>query len=205
MNILDKRWLHPILLGVACTTLTACATHEDAPLQADTQVRTVIEEGVPGGVTTSVSQLVATVTAMDYTRRYVTLMDRDGRQQRLEIGPGAVNFEQVKVGDVVKVTLAEEVVIGLRHKGQPASDGGAVLAATAKKGEKPAAVTVSKAEVTATVTAIDLANHTATLTFPDGSEKVVLVRKDIDLGKYKTGQEVVIRATSLTALSVTAP
>jgi hypothetical protein len=55
-------------------------------------------------------------------------------------------------------------------------------------------------EVIASVKAIDTVKRTATLGFSDGSIRVITVRSDVDLTRYKVGDSVVIRVT--TALSV---
>jgi hypothetical protein len=60
-------------------------------------------------------------------------------------------------------------------------------------------------QVTATVTAIDLGHHTATLQFPDGSTHKIAVRHDIDLSKRRVGEKVVIRTTDAIALKVEKP
>jgi hypothetical protein len=65
-----------------------------------------------------------------------------------------------------------------------------------------AASTATVAQQTATVTAIDLAQHTATLQFPDGTSKTIAVRPDVDLSKRKVGEQVVIRTTAAVAVSV---
>ena len=56
--------------------------------------------------------------------------------------------------------------------------------------------------MTGTVTAIDLQAHSATLSFADGSSKVVKVRKDVPLRQDMVGREVVFRLTKAVALQV---
>ena len=57
-------------------------------------------------------------------------------------------------------------------------------------------------QVAATVTAIDLKRHRATLEFADGTTHTVDVRPDVDLTQRKVGEKVVIRATESLAISV---
>jgi hypothetical protein len=57
-------------------------------------------------------------------------------------------------------------------------------------------------QVTATVTAIDIGHHTATLQFPDGQTHTIAVRHDIDLTQRKVGEKVVIRTTDAIAIHV---
>ena len=61
------------------------------------------------------------------------------------------------------------------------------------------------AQITATVTEIDLSSRTATLAFADGSSKTFHVRDDIDLSHRKVGEKVVFRVTEMIALSVDKP
>lgn len=58
---------------------------------------------------------------------------------------------------------------------------------------------------TATITAIDLKNHKATLRFADGTTQTVAVRADVDLTQRKVGELVYIRVTQAIAISVTEP
>jgi len=60
-------------------------------------------------------------------------------------------------------------------------------------------------QVTATVTAIDQTNRTATLQFEDGSTKTLPVRDDIDLSQRKVGEKVVFQVTEMIAISVEKP
>jgi hypothetical protein len=57
-------------------------------------------------------------------------------------------------------------------------------------------------QVTATVTAIDKTNRTATLRFEDGASETFPVRDDIDLNQRKVGDRVVFRVTEMIAISV---
>jgi hypothetical protein len=197
-----------VLLSFTTTVLTACAT-EPKPasdmLSSKTNVSEIHAEGVPGGVNTAVTEMTAKISAIDYKKRTVTLEDDKGNRRTLVVGPEAVNFEQIKKGDVLKVTYVEETVVYLRKKGAPANDGAGVVAARSAPGEKPAGVIAATNEITAIVKAVDLKAHTATLKFPDGSSKTVAVRPDVDLSKAKTGEEVVINITAAIAIAVQKP
>ena len=57
-------------------------------------------------------------------------------------------------------------------------------------------------KVVARVKSINTEARTASLEFPDSTFRTVAVRPDVDLSKYKVGDNVVIRATtSLTVLT----
>jgi hypothetical protein len=180
----------------------ATTTPPPAPQGSTT---TAIEEGVVGGVTVNTVEVTAKVTAIDTKNRKVTLLLSDGDKETVKVPPEAVNFDQVKVGDIVKATLTEEVVVYLDEEGASVPDGYAAGVAIAPKGAQPGGIVAETTQVTATVTAIDHTNRTATVRFNDGSVETFPVRDDIDLSQRKVGEKVVFVVTEMVALSVEKP
>lgn len=205
MNIISRKTT--LLLSLTAAFIMACTASEPESdtLSSKTDITKVHVEGVPGGIVTSVTKMTATVSAIDYKKRSVTLEDDKGNKKTLVIGPEAINFEQVKKGDIVKVAVAQELVVYLREKGAPAEDGAAAVIGRAPEGNKPAIIMAGTEEITTIVKAIDLKAHTATLQLPDGSSQVVNVRPDVELKKSQIGKEVVIRKTAAIALAVEKP
>jgi hypothetical protein len=163
------------------------------------------EEGVPGGVAVETFQQTATVTSIDAANRKVTLVSPAGKKTTYKAGPEVINFDRIQVGDQLKVTIAEELVVHLADKAAPAASGGTDLVALAPKGAKPGALLVSTTQFVAKVKALDLKKRRATLEFPDGEVRTFPVRKDVDLNQRKVGDEVVIRITDALAISVEKP
>ena len=60
-------------------------------------------------------------------------------------------------------------------------------------------------QYTATITAINLKRHEATLRFPDGTARTFAVRKDVDLNQRKVGEEVAFRVAVAVAISMKKP
>ena len=149
--------------------------------------------------------MTATVTGIDAASRKVTLVTPDGKKTTVKCGSEVINFDQIRIGDQLKVTVTEELVAYLAEAGAPPRDGAATTVALAPKGAKPGGVIADTVQVTAKVTAIDLKHHKATLQFPDGSTRKVAVRKDVDLTKRQVGEEVVLRITDMLAISVEKP
>ena len=149
--------------------------------------------------------MTATVTGIDAASRDVTLVSRDGKKTTVKCGPDVINFDQIRVGDQVKVMVTEELAVAMATSGAPASDGGASVVALAPKGARPGGIVANTVQVTAKVTAINLKKHKATLQFPDGTTRTVAVRPDVDLTQRKVGEEVVIRCTQALAISVEKP
>jgi hypothetical protein len=151
-------------------------------------------------------EIAATVTAVDHAKRQATLLHSDGKKTQFKAGPEVVNFDQVRVGDQVKATVTEELVVYVRQKSEAGgSDHLASLVALAPKGAKPGVVMADTAQVTARVRAVDPDRHKATLEFPDGSTKTVAVRPDVKLSLMDVGREVEIQVTQAVALRVDKP
>ncbi|WP_148864236.1 hypothetical protein [Marinobacter fonticola] len=208
MNIKPIFSKHTAGIALIASLLAACSTpSEDSTnaMTADVSETVTTVDGVPGGVVTRTARLEATVKAIDYDARRVTLVDDNGTQKTVDIGPDAVNFNQVEKGDRVEIAYVEEMAVYLRGAGAAPEDGLSGAAGRAPEGEKPRGFAAGSVEMTAVVTAVDLAEHTATLQFPDGSSHILPVRDDVELSTDHVGREVVVQSTEAVAVSVEKP
>ena len=207
-SLLEMNLQSSLVLAILPITLLFCAscssTSPSPPPAESTSVAT-FKEGVPGGISVNTIKVTATITAVDHEKRQATLLTADGKKTDFKAAPEVVNFDQIHVGDHVKATLTEELVVYVREKGETRRDGQASLIALAPKGAKPAAVMADTIEVTAKVKSVDLKAHKATLEFPDGSTHTVSVRPDVKLSTTDVGREVVIQATEAVAVQVEKP
>ena len=193
------------LLPAAILTFTSCSTEPKCEDTTAGTSLTAVQRGVPGGVRVDTCKETATVTAIDKTSRKVTLVTPDGAKSTVTCGPEVANFAQIEIGDQVKATVTEQLVVFVRNPGETANDGAASVVALAPIGDKPGGVMANTEEITAKVTAIDVKHRKATLLFPDGTSHTFKVRKDVDMTKHKVGDEVVIRTTEAIAVSVEKP
>lgn len=207
MKGIPASFIYSLAILPLAVSLTACVTAapESTTLTGQATGAVAYQQGVPGGTVTTVSTLVATVAAVDYKKRTVTLLDEHGNRKTLMVGPEATNFDQVKKGDIVKLAVIDELLVYLREKDGPRSDGTGGMVAKAPAGEKPAVVAAESTEMTAVVKAVDLEKHTATLQLPGGRQQVVNVRQDVKLDKKQLGREVVFRMSQAMAISVETP
>jgi hypothetical protein len=202
--------LHPTrvtimaLLFIALCFLIACTTTSPPP-PGTADSAAAIKEGVPGGVFVNTVEVSVKVTAVDTAKRKLTLMLPDGEKTTVKVGPEAVNFDQIRSGDLITATLTEETVIYLDAEGVSPPDGAAAMVALAPKGAQPGGLVAEVVQVTATVAAIDTAGRTATLRFEDGHTETFPVRDDIDLNQRKVGEKVVFLVTEMIAISVEKP
>jgi len=201
---METKILKRLLIAITPAAILALNSCSSTP-KGETTAAAVYEEGVPGGVVVQTHKTTATVTGIDASNRKVTLVSPDGKKTTVKCGPEVINFDQIRIGDQLKVTVAEQLVIYMAKDRPPASDGEAALVALAPKGAKPGAFMANTVQVVAKVTAIDLKHQKATLQFPDGTSKTVAVRKDVDLTQRQVGEEVVIRCTEALAISVEKP
>ncbi len=189
------------LVGALLLNVAACATTATPPApKAGGGV--AYQEGVAGGTVVNTAEISARVTAIKKADREVALLAPDGETYTVTVGPEAVNFDQVRVGDLVKVTVTEELVVFIDKEGSTGADGAEAAVVLAPKGAKPGGVAAQVTQVTATVEKIDPASRTATLRFANGTSKVFPVRDDVDLSRYNVGEKVVFLVTEMVAISV---
>ena len=152
--------------------------------------------------------VTATVVHVDQQSRFVTLRDPQGEEVTVEAGPDVRNLAQLKAGDQITVRYQQALALEL----VPASSGdkpGVVVeggASRADKGQKPGGNVEQAVTLTATLTAVDLKNHTVTLKGPEGNERVIAVKdpaRQAKLSRLKVGDLVRITYVEAIALQVT--
>jgi hypothetical protein len=189
-------------MPAAMLALTSCSTK---PTEPTGQQEITMIETKDGAAIIDTFTMTAKVTAIDATKRKLTLTTPDGKRATYKAGPDVINFNQIKIGDQVKAMVTEELAVFLRKDGTPPSVGEAGAVALAPKGAKPGVLMADTVELTAQITAIDAKSRKATLQFVDGSTKQLKVGKDADLTRVKPGDAVTVRVTEALALLVEKP
>jgi len=197
--------------SLLATVLTACTSEKkpEPPLfsAGNTSVARVrsIEPGIAGGTIDETATAAVTVGYVDPKMRRITLANEKGEQATFSAAPEIRNLDQLKKGDKLTATLNEQLVVYVRSDRGAGGENGDVYGKAleaAPKGATPGAIFSENYQLVANVTAIDSAKRTATLTFSDGTKRLVPVRDDVDLGRYTVGDRVIIQVT--TSLSVLA-
>ena len=207
MQLSLQRQAQTSLLTLATLLLVACSSSPtlEGPLSSTTQHSNIQLQGVPGSVRTQVKTTTATISAIDYQSRQVTLQDAQGHRQTLQANPNVQRFEQVKVGDRVHAEVAEETAVFLSGRGVAADDGIIQRLLQQARSDQPGMALHSSEQVTAQVTAVDLAQHSVTLRYPNGISRTVLVRPDVALDEHAVGSQVVIRVSTAMLVRVEKP
>lgn len=196
------------ILGVMAlifSLISGCAASgkkADTPLEAEVDEKIITEEGVPGGVATRTSIIKAKVTDIDYQKRSVTLQDAKGNTKTMTLGPEVRQFDALSKGDAVSIEYIEEQVVYLSDKDKYVEDRAALTGGVSPDASSPGSASVEVIELVATVTAVDLENHSATLVFSNGKTVEQDVRPDVELLESHVGRQVVIRHTTAIAISV---
>jgi len=190
---------------LVCTSCSSSDSSGGGGTAATASREASTQKGVPGGVVIDTYQITAKVTEVDHAKRTYTLETPDGRKTPYKAGPEVTHFDQVRVGDQVKATVTDSLVVRAREKGEARTDGETSVVALDPKGGKPGVLMADTVEVTARVKSVDLARHKATLEYPDGSTRTVSVRPDVKLSSEDVGREIVFRTTEAVALRVEKP
>ena len=204
MHALHRSMLRLLVIVGASTLRAACVAPYDDELSETTVFSESTLPGQVGGVSSAVTSVEADVIGIDYKKRTVVLQDAQANRRTLAVDKDAPNFDAVKVGDHVLLQIASEMAVFL------ISDLGQAITADhsvdlqAPVGEKPSFLIANTTQINAVIAAVDLATHKATLQFEDGSQKIIDVRPDVELGEQMVGKALAIRVTEAMALSVTA-
>jgi len=134
----------------------------------------------PESVTISdVEDIAATVTAIDQSRRLVTLRGPQGNDLTLEVGPSVRNLAQVQVGDIVRLSY-EQTYLATRTDSVEMSPSVPVTvgAAVAELGERPGAAVGAMATMTVRIESVGPDGLTVTFSGPDGQLQAIYVQRE---------------------------
>lgn len=145
------------------------------------------------------------VTAIDHATREVTFQDEEGNSQTFTIGKEARNLDQVEVGDIVTVKMAEAIAVQLI----PAS--GSITGivertgvSRSEKGQKPHGRVYHHLELIGQVKSLDKKKREVTIRGKDATITVP-VADDVDLDKVNVGDTVRIDILEVVSVTVNAP
>ena len=133
----------------------------------------------------------ATVEKIDLAKRKVTLLFEDGKHKTYKVDKSVQNLDQVKVGDHLKISYTEEIIIVVGKSNEAPSQAEAGEVGVAPKGAKPGIVMVDTSALSAKVLAVDPQKRRVTLEEPDGKKKTVKLGKKVtNLDQLKVGDSI---------------
>ncbi len=186
------------ILFLILMLFTACAsTGGSLPSGVSTGAGVELGDGVA---------ITAEVVGIDKVDRTLALMGPDGDVVAVEVPEEARNFDQIEIGDRVRVEYYESVALYIGKHGEKPGGSAGLVAGRSAKGEKPGGIVAEAVDISATVEAIDRAKRTVTLKGPDG--KLVTTKVDPSVRAFdtlKVGDSIHARFTEAVAISVERP
>jgi hypothetical protein len=140
-----------------------------APLPLAGQQRTV-------STTPETISAVVMIEGIDHTNRLLTLKDTSGETETVYAGPSVARFDELKVGDKIKLQYYESVVYQLRKPGDPPLTPTDKTAATPGKGAMPGGTLSRQQTASVTVVAVDAKAPSITVQSSDGRKVTRKVR-----------------------------
>lgn len=167
--------------------------------------QTAKKAGEPGAIMVETVKGVAKVTAIDAAKRTVTF-EMSGKSRTIACGPEVRNFDQIVVGDLLKVTFVEAMAVYLQKDGAAAGGDEVSTVTLAPKGAKPGVLVTDTIVLKSRIDAVDAKKCTVTITTPDGKTQTMKVAKTVKgLKNLKKGDDVVVRFTEALAIVIEAP
>lgn len=151
-----------------------------------------------------VVKATVTVEKVDLAKRKVTVLFDNGKKKTLRVDKSVRNLGQVKAGDHLMLTYAEEIVILVGKTKETAGAEGVDLVSIAPKGSKPGGVMAETTSLTARVPSVDPQKRHVVLEEPDGKEKTIKVSKKVsNLDQLKPGETIDMVVTEELVIEVT--
>jgi Cu/Ag efflux protein CusF len=144
----------------------------------------------------------ATIQAIDSTSRTVTLRDDKGQEDVYVVGPDVTRFSELKVGNTVKMTYYESVVLQIRKPGDKAPAASVETAVSKGTGALPSGTMAVQDKMTVTVKAIDPAVPSVTVTTPTGRTVTRKIENKKNIEGLKVGDQIDITYTQALVVAI---
>ena len=159
-----------------------------------------------GGIVTDTESGSATVEDIDMAARTVTLKNEVGEVRTITCGPEVRNFEQIRKGDKVTLTVSQyaEVTVMEGTDVAPVREKD-VEVARAPLGEKPAAIIEASLRVMAVVEDVNYESRIVTLKGPERTMMLKVGPEAANFENVKKGDNVYVQLTEIAEIAVTTP
>jgi len=189
--------------AIALLTFTGC-TSGPKPAQPVTTTETK-RSGDTVEMTETIT-LQAKVVSVNQKTRMVVLQGPDGGKVEFRADDQVKNLPQVRKGDMITAVYRRAIAAKLVKKGSAkVGTESADVLATAKPGEKPAAVDAQAVQITARVTKVNRETKEVTLKGPKGRSVTVAVKDPKVMEDVKVGDLVEVTYTEALIVAVEAP
>jgi Cu/Ag efflux protein CusF len=194
--MIRKLSLSVAVLGLALAPLAANADDAAQPM-------TVFKSTRPGTVGGGrVESVTATITAIDAANRTVTLKGKKDTET-VKVGSEVKNFDQIKVGDLVVVTVSQTLTLVWKGADAKVRDPSLTVSGeAAAPGERPAGDARATIRGTVTTKKIDMKTRTVTVVGAQGRKFEIVAGPEVQLEKLKVGDKLDASYTERVAIAV---
>jgi len=144
----------------------------------------------------------ATIQAIDETNRTITLKNEKGEEDTYAVGPDVKRFNELKVGQTIKMTYYESLVMQLRKPGETTNTPGTSAAVTPTRNTLPGGTAAVQQKKTVLVKAVDMKAPSITVITDDGRTITRKVEDSNNLKNVKAGDKIDITYTQALLTSV---
>jgi translation initiation factor IF-1 len=176
-----KRVVFNLLTVITALILTGCWTPPNANVQPKGESRLI-----QSGVSVESIQEQATVQAIDASQRIIRLKLSNGSVITCKVSQHVANFGQIRSGDKVKVTLAEELAVYVLKDGRLPITGG----------------TDEAINFIAKVQSVDPSYRLLTLQYSSGQTEVLKTDLNAKLLEMQAGDAVVLQTAEAEAIRI---
>ena len=199
-----------ILLPVSLLVLASCSSPPPVPWDSKTAYSPSAYDSSSdfgGEIVTDATSTTATVVSVDHAKRLVVLKRADGSNVTYKATPNAIGFDDIQAGDLVKVSVAEELAVSIGKNSLPPgiNKNTAKFRVRLPNGTQAFATEVGVTMFKAKITAIDDWLDTVTLQLPDGSTKTIKVSEAVNLADVSVGDTVSVQSTEAAVLVLEKP
>ena len=149
-----------------------------------------------------VATATATVQAIDSANRIITLRSEDGTEDTMYVPTDVKRFDQVKVGDKLKVRYHESMVFQVRKPGAPSNKPDDTTSASRTPGAKPGAQMSRQMTATVDVVAVDPAVPSITVKTADGRTVTRKIENKKNIEGVKAGDKIDITFTQAALIAI---
>jgi Cu/Ag efflux protein CusF len=178
---------------LAAATLAGCATSglppPNAPAApAQVEVRATGIQGQAAAEQTMT--ITATVAAVDYDARTITLQDRDQWSEKMKVPPDVTGFDRVTAGDTIELVFRRSLLLEYQPPGAAVvAPRDVAVAGWPGLADPPAGSGASARQATVTIADIDLKARLLTFQGPARNQYQVKVGPKVALEKLKPGDK----------------
>jgi Cu/Ag efflux protein CusF len=165
--------------------------------QQDDQTEQAMGEK-PSVERTSENTLTATVTAVDYDARSMTISDETGLSQTFNNIREDFPLEKFELNETITMELFRKELNFVVPEGEPIPEDQAFRAIGGKEGDDKSVTLIQTQDMTTTVKEVDVENRMITLVMVDGTPMMLPVQDDVqNLENLETGDKVVTQVTQV--------